>query len=347
MQLEQSLTSGRLTLPQMLQRAKRPAILVPALAVLLTVVLLVSWMARRASRVRWASRDGIATVTQLVQEGKYTAAFDLAKEVEKFIPADGRLKALWPDIVRTVWVETNPSGAEIYRKEYNEPETAWRMAGKSPAQLTVPQGYYRWKLVKEGFETTLALAPPGIERQTYRLSRRQQGPEGMVHVPEAPTMDMPIARLGSFILTGLPAFWMDRYEVSNREFKEFVDRGAYRNKDYWKHAFRKENQLLSWEQAMREFVDATGRWGPANWEAGTYPAGEDDFPVRGVSWYEAAAYADFRGKQLPTIYHWYRAADPRTATFVLQLATSKARVLQKWASFRESARLALTTWQAT
>ena len=322
-QLEQSLTSGHLTLPQMLQRARRPAILVPALAVLLGVVLLVSWISWRSSRVRWASLDGIAALTQLMQQGKYTAAFDLAKELEKFIPADGRLKALWPDIVRTVWVETDPPGAEIYRKEYNEPETAWRLAGKSPSQLTVPRGYYRWKLVKEGFETTLALAPSSAERQTYRLSARQQGPEGMVHVPEASTLGMPISRLGSLTLTGLPAFWMDRYEVSNRGFKEFVDRGGYQNKNYWKHAFRKESKMLFWEQAMREFVDATGRLGPATWEAGTYPAGEDDFPVRGVSWYEAAAYAEFRGKQLPTIYHWYRASDPRTATFVLQLSNFK------------------------
>ena len=28
-----------------------------------------------------------------------------------------------------------------------------------------------------------------------------------------------------------------------------------------------------------------------------------------MSWYEAAAYAAFAGKSLPTIYHWYRAAD--------------------------------------
>ena len=36
--------------------------------------------------------------------------------------------------------------------------------------------------------------------------------------------------------------------------------------------------------------------------------GQADFPVGGVSWYEAAAYAAFAGKSLPTIYHWYRAA---------------------------------------
>ncbi len=42
--------------------------------------------------------------------------------------------------------------------------------------------------------------------------------------------------------------------------------------------------------------DQTGRPGPSTWELGTYPKGQDDFPVRGVSWYEAAAYAKFAGK---------------------------------------------------
>src|SRR5207247_9120466 len=59
---------------------------------------------------------------------------------------------------------------------------------------------------------------------------------------------------------------------------------------------------------MTEFRDATGRRGPSTWALGTYAEGQEDYPVGGVSWYEAAAYAEFAGKSLPTIYHWYNAA---------------------------------------
>src|SRR6185436_8770713 len=59
---------------------------------------------------------------------------------------------------------------------------------------------------------------------------------------------------------------------------------------------------------MAAFRDTTGRPGPATWELGTYPEGQADFPVGGVSWYEAAAYAAFAGKSLPTAFHWYNAA---------------------------------------
>ncbi len=70
---------------------------------------------------------------------------------------------------------------------------------------------------------------------------------------------------------------------------------------------------------MAEHVDATGRPGPATWEVGDYPAGQDDYPVTGVSWYEAAAYASFHGKSLPTLHQWVRAALP-SSEHVMSLA---------------------------
>ncbi len=71
---------------------------------------------------------------------------------------------------------------------------------------------------------------------------------------------------------------------------------------------------------MRAFRDSTGRAGPSTWIDGQYPGGHDDDPVGGVSWFEAAAYAAFAGKRLPTIYHWQRAASPGWFSEVLQLS---------------------------
>src|SRR5712671_5691533 len=104
-------------------------------------------------------------------------------------------------------------------------------------------------------------------------------------------------------------FLIDRFEVTNREFKAFVDQGGYRKRDYWRQPFVEGARSVPWQEAVERFRDATRRPGPATWTSGTYPAGQADFPVGGVSWYEAAAYAVFAGKSLPTIYHWYRAAD--------------------------------------
>jgi cephalosporin-C deacetylase-like acetyl esterase len=97
--------------------------------------------------------------------------------------------------------------------------------------------------------------------------------------------------------------------VTNRQFKEFVDRGEYRKRDYWKQPFIDKGRTLSWEEGMARFVDSTGQPGPSAWELGSFAEGHGDDPVGGVSWYEAAAYADFAGKALPTVHHWVAAAD--------------------------------------
>jgi cephalosporin-C deacetylase-like acetyl esterase len=106
----------------------------------------------------------------------------------------------------------------------------------------------------------------------------------------------------------LPEYWLDRHEVTNRQFQEFVAAGGYTKRDFWKTPFVENNRELRWEDAMARFRDATGRTGPSTWELGNYADGKADYPVAGVSWYEAAAYAEFAGKSLPTVYHWFRAA---------------------------------------
>ena len=113
---------------------------------------------------------------------------------------------------------------------------------------------------------------------------------------------------GSARSVKLDDFWIDRFEVTNRQFKEFVDQGGYSRRDYWREPFVEAGRSIPWEEAVVRFRDATGRPGPATWKSGTYPDGQADFPVGGVSWYEATAYAAFAGKSLPTMYHWYRAA---------------------------------------
>jgi pimeloyl-ACP methyl ester carboxylesterase len=66
--------------------------------------------------------------------------------------------------------------------------------------------------------------------------------------------------------------------------------------------------------------DRTGRPGPSTWEAGDYPTGQDRYPVGGVSWYEAAAYAEFTGGALPTVAHWNNAASVYHSAAIVPLS---------------------------
>ena len=71
-------------------------------------------------------------------------------------------------------------------------------------------------------------------------------------------------------------FLIDRHEVTNKEFKAFVDAGGYTDTSYWKHAFYGEGVAYAAADAMSTFIDRTNRPGPANWEAGTYPDGTEN-----------------------------------------------------------------------
>ena len=144
-------------------------------------------------------------------------------------------------------------------------------------------------------------------------------PENMARIPKSKAT-MYIVGLEQEGGKMVDEFLIDKYEVSNKEFKAFIDAGGYSNKDYWKFPFYLDNQEISFETAIKNFVDKTGRTGPANWEAGSYPNGSENHPVTGVSWYEAAAYAAFVKKQLPTVYHWSIVAETSRSEFIIPLS---------------------------
>lgn len=262
-----------------------------------------AWFATRGVRARAAIAPALAEIDRLTTEGRYYAALGRAREIARHAPDDPRIQLAVSNLTGVTTIVTTPPGADVYVRDYIEPDGEWAHLGRTPLEnIRVPKALLRWKAEKAGYEPAEGMLWHAWTA-THRFTLHAAGsrPVGMVFVPGG------AQQIGTVQPVDLADFWIDRHEVTNREFKRFVDAGGYEKREYWKHPFIRDGRVLSWEQAMSEFRDTTGRRGPATWELGAPAAGQDDFPARGVSWYEAAAYSEFAGKSLPTIYHWRRA----------------------------------------
>jgi iron(II)-dependent oxidoreductase len=100
-------------------------------------------------------------------------------------------------------------------------------------------------------------------------------------------------------LVRVEAIYLDRYAVSNQDYEQFVAAGGYEDMALWDEEI--------WPGVL-DFVDRTEEPGPRFWAQGRCPAGKERHPVVGVSWYEAAAFARWVGKRLPSDPEWVKAA---------------------------------------
>ena len=74
----------------------------------------------------------------------------------------------------------------------------------------------------------------------------------------------------------LKGFYIDKYEVTNKKYKSFID--------------------------------ATGYPPPTLWRNGIYPADQHNYPVTNVTWFDAHAYCTWAGNRLPKEEEWEKAA---------------------------------------
>ena len=297
-------------------RARRRRIMYGAAAVALILASLAAWSWQRASSARVARQQLLPEIERLAADIPWTGegpngwtAYALAIKAERSIPGDPMLDRLWEAISSPVDLRTDPPGARVLAKPYGQPDAEWTLLGHTPlAEPRFPKGFSRIRLELDGRDPVDDVLWSFERSHSYRLQPAGSAPAGMVHVGGSGTT------LHAVGLDHLPAervedFYMDRHEVTNKAYKRFVDSGAYARQAVWRFPFIKDGRTLPWAEAMALFTDRTGRPGPATWEVGDYPEGADEYPVTGISWYEAAAFAEFAGKRLPTIFHWDLVAD--------------------------------------
>jgi eukaryotic-like serine/threonine-protein kinase len=243
-------------------------------------------------------------------------AFILASEAIKKIPDDTNLLSLHNKLTKTISIYSDPPGSDVLGKPYSASDSSWHFFGRTPLlSFNIPQGASVIKIVNNGYYDQLDAVfilkwDNQFDSLVYKLIPRNQTRDHNVFI-SGRTVKPNLNGITSFEPQWIGDFYIDKYEVTNEEFKEFVDDGGYLTPKYWKNKFIKDGLPLSWDKAMSLFRDQSNWLGPSGWISGQFPTGEAKKPVSGISWYEAAAFAEYRNKCLPTLYHWCTVIDPQ------------------------------------
>jgi len=277
-------------------------------------------MQQRKAEIRYARTVLLRQAQDLIQQDRYAKGFFLAKEAQRYIPGDITLADLLRSNSVRADITSDPSGAVVRLKGYYDVEDAWHVLGVTPLKATaIPVGPVRFLIECEGrspvetFDVT-EWPEQGMSRPTeWHLRLPPAGSDtSMVRIPASLVSSYPA--MSEKTVYEVPEYLLGRFEVTNQEYQDFVDSGGYGRTEYWnglEFIDEDNGSTLALDEALTRFVDPTGFPGPATWEYGRYPEGREQHPVTGVSWYEAAAYARFADKDMPTLYHWSGAVDNR------------------------------------
>jgi formylglycine-generating enzyme required for sulfatase activity len=226
--------------PSPWQAIRRPVVAIPTVAIILLLALWSISSASQGAEERRAREETLPQVLALLDRDETAEALALVQRLEDIIPNDPVLAEATAAASVTGSIVTEPPGANIYVMAYGDPDAEWELLGQSPLEsIRLPRvSGIRFRAELAGFGTRdVATGVPGfyfgrLNSQPITLLEEGMVPPEMVYVPGGP---------GWLRITGadivdrreLAPYFIDRYEVTNAEYSEFVQAGAYEQPEFW------------------------------------------------------------------------------------------------------------------
>ena len=190
---------------RIVREVQKPRVLIPLLLIVIMIGGGAAWLAKRYRDAGWAREVALPEITKLSDQGKFGDAYALAVKAEKSIPSDPGLAKLWPAISYRLSVETTPPGADVFRRDYVNPNAPWEPVGTTPLKsVRQPRGMFVWRFEKPGFGTVLRSTyaliargvPPGEPAEgSVALDETKNIPPGMLRVSPGKIQDTFHSRL--------------------------------------------------------------------------------------------------------------------------------------------------------
>jgi len=256
--------------------ARTPArLVIGGAAIAVAALTVLSFLFVRDRRTRCVHQTAIPAIERLAEADQLDSAFALAATAAARAPNDTAIDALWDRQSQTQTFLSDPVGAVVTRAAVND-TTRWLPVGTTPtAPVRIPNNAWFYRYAKPGYRTVTVM---GARLGGSYVPIPSPVPLRRLADPDT---DM-VMLLGSSLagtLYGLAAsgrfdladFLMDKLEVTNRQYKAFVDAEGYTTRVLWDSIITKDGRSLAWNAAMVPLADKTGRPGPSTWEGGAPP----------------------------------------------------------------------------
>jgi len=250
--------------------------------------------------------DNLEEIIEKFDDEDNYFVFKRTKKLMDIFPKNKLLKLYFEKSTYPINIKSDSLQALVFIK-YGD-DTLWTEIGLTPIDsIRVPwfKGKYDFQL-KFKVNNRIIVATPDRSGE-FDFGNIEQYPIEHAIIPETKNsmMFFPGINFGN---VSIETFSISKTEVSNKEFQDFVNSGGYEDSQYWDFPIKIGGLEYNFEGSIKKFIDKHGQYGPANWSYGQYANNAENFPVTGISWFEARAYAKYKGYKLPNIFQWLSSA---------------------------------------
>ena len=271
-----------------------------------------------AAKIKKMNKKLIPRISNLIDEGNYFDAF-LAIEDTSLL-ADH-----FPELLEKLsWqknIDSSPSGSKVYMSKNSLTESTKEVyLGETPlSNIRLPRGAVKLKFVKDGYDERVVLTKFNWTIPFKKPNLNKSNSSSVIKI-DSLKKALQIAGIVETNQKFIPSYEIDINEVTNSEYLKFLQSIYYNDQSFWEGLIKKY-QLRGFSfKDVEKFKDATGQNGPSTWSVGRFENGKDNFPVLGISWFEALGYCEFKDKTLPNIYQWDNAAGMASSNEIIPMS---------------------------